>query len=258
MDSLPLEDVRSIVRLLADAADPALPRDVPAVRRRLIAGLADVVGADAWVWQQAKLDPVAQTHAYFSYIDGGWESDEQRRIALATEYAEEPREVERQFFSKAVTHMTRTRSEVVPDEQWYGSPLYARFRLPANLDDFLFSFYPVGQNVVSGLGLHRKTGKPRFSDRERCIVHLVTGEVDWLHRAGSDVPAAEHVGTLTPRLRQVLLLLLSGLSRKQVAGQMGLSEHTVADYMKALHKHFNVNSRGELMSKFITGTASPG
>ena len=56
---------------------------------------------------------------------------------------------------------------------------------------------------------------------------------------------------LSPRMRQTLDLLLEGASEKQIAGKLSLSQHTVHVYVKALHRGFDVSSRGELLSKFI-------
>lgn len=66
----------------------------------------------------------------------------------------------------------------------------------------------------------------------------------------------DEVAPLPPRQRQVLLLLLGGQSRKQIAHKLGISEHTVTDHLKALHRRFNVSSRSQLLSRFFTGDAA--
>lgn len=47
------------------------------------------------------------------------------------------------------------------------------------------------------------------------------------------------------------MFLIDGDSRKQVASKLGISEHTVSDYLKTVYAKFSVNSRAELLSKFI-------
>ena len=59
---------------------------------------------------------------------------------------------------------------------------------------------------------------------------------------------AEH---LSPRQRQVLAWLLQGESIKQVAARLGLSQHTIGDYVKEIYRHFGVYSRSELMALFV-------
>jgi DNA-binding CsgD family transcriptional regulator len=178
---------------------------------------------------------------------------------MAPECSAHVRPFEVQMVAAAsVEHTTRTREQLAPDAEWYGSPLFERFRAPADLDDLLFSYYPIGRNLLSGIGLHRRLGAPRFGARERCLAHLVMSQVDWLHRAETDVPAADHVDALSARQRQVLLRLLTGQGKKQIARGLEISEHTVNDHVKALHAHFNVTSRGELLSKFIAGGGGTG
>jgi DNA-binding CsgD family transcriptional regulator len=56
---------------------------------------------------------------------------------------------------------------------------------------------------------------------------------------------------LSPRLRQTLQSLLAGASEKQVAMKLGLSQHTVHVYVKALYKRYGVSSRGELLARWV-------
>ena len=56
---------------------------------------------------------------------------------------------------------------------------------------------------------------------------------------------------LPPRIRETLDRILAGDSEKQVASRLGISPHTVHVYMKALHRRFNVSSRGELLARFV-------
>jgi DNA-binding CsgD family transcriptional regulator len=56
---------------------------------------------------------------------------------------------------------------------------------------------------------------------------------------------------LTPRERDVLRHLAIGEGAKEIAWNLGLSTHTVAGYVKALHRRLGARSRGELLSRFI-------
>ena len=56
---------------------------------------------------------------------------------------------------------------------------------------------------------------------------------------------------LSPRMRQTLERLLAGDSEKQIAARLCLSQPTVHQYVTALHRHFGVSSRGELLAHFI-------
>lgn len=56
---------------------------------------------------------------------------------------------------------------------------------------------------------------------------------------------------LSPRLEQTLRSLLSGDSEKQIAAALGLSQHTVHVYVKAIYRKYGVSSRGELLARWL-------
>ena len=85
------------------------------------------------------------------------------------------------------------------------------------------------------------------------MAHLLFGQVDWLHRAGSDVPGADGVTSLSVRQRQVLFMLLEGDGRKQIAAKLHISPYTAADHIQAIYRHFEVGSQSELLAQFFAG-----
>lgn len=56
---------------------------------------------------------------------------------------------------------------------------------------------------------------------------------------------------LTPREKQVVLLLLQGMTLKQVAPELGLTVSTVSTYTKTIYKKLGINSRAELFLMFV-------
>ncbi len=52
-------------------------------------------------------------------------------------------------------------------------------------------------------------------------------------------------------MRQTLDRLLAGDSEKQIARKFELSQHTVHVYVKAIYRGFDVNSRSELLARFV-------
>src|SRR5688500_13021580 len=63
---------------------------------------------------------------------------------------------------------------------------------------------------------------------------------------------------LSPRMIQTLQRLLAGDSEKQIALRLDRSRHTVHVYVKQLYKRFGVCSRGELLARFVDGSAPRG
>ena len=74
-------------------------------------------------------------------------------------------------------------------------------------------------------------------------------------RIGAVKPHGVADQSISPRMRQTLERLLAGDSEKQVAQRLRLSPHTVHIYVKALYRHFDVSSRGELLAKRLGETA---
>ena len=98
-----------------------------------------------------------------------------------------------------------------------------------------------------------ETGKPLSTgEKRRMIAELCKL---WGMHVGAVRPAhfngASKAAKLPRRLRQTLQYLLSGDSEKQVASKMRLSRHTVHNYTKMLYRRYGVNSRGELLAKFL-------
>jgi DNA-binding CsgD family transcriptional regulator len=65
-------------------------------------------------------------------------------------------------------------------------------------------------------------------------------------------PSAGSLSALRPREREVLARLLAGAPYKAVAIDMGISVHTVHDYVKAIFRELRVSSKGELIARFRT------
>ncbi|MCR5501220.1 MAG: helix-turn-helix transcriptional regulator [Acetatifactor sp.] len=55
---------------------------------------------------------------------------------------------------------------------------------------------------------------------------------------------------LTPRQKEVAILLLAAKTRRQISGELGLSESTVKTHVSELYKKLNINSRAELFKLF--------
>src|SRR5688500_1215005 len=68
---------------------------------------------------------------------------------------------------------------------------------------------------------------------------------------GSPVDAVRVAAGLSPRQRQTLALMTRGLAEKEVARALGISRETVHVYVKALYARYRVESRTELLARFV-------
>jgi DNA-binding CsgD family transcriptional regulator len=236
---------------VSEAADPTIALPVPERKRMLVEGVVRLVGADTWIWSTAVADPSGSAMST-CVVHGGWISEDEpgRVFGILTD----PRwnAVLRRLHQAAIERQHAT----VDLLSLKSDPEMQQLETAWNRIGFgpsLMSTYTFGSRSFSGIGLHRRLGKPDFTDRDRAIVHLIFNQVDWLHRHGTDVPAKDKVLQLSPRERQVMIFLLGGDSPKQVAQKLELSEHTVGDYVKHIYKRFSVSSRAELLAHFIAG-----
>jgi DNA-binding CsgD family transcriptional regulator len=219
-------DARRLIRLLGQAASVAGTLNTK--RRFVMVGLCKAIQASGWAWAMCDLGRgVAGASRAFAWT-GGVErgSDE----GLGSEL-EERMEVHGAKRREALSGATRAW------ELSEGADCIATV-VKATEDG----------NVASCICVH--TDRPEgFTQRQSNLAELMLSRVGWLHKKGGD--GEQNAGVwLTPREREVLMLLLTGSSRKQIASKLKISTHTVNGHIKELHRKFSVSSRGELLARF--------
>jgi len=106
-------------------------------------------------------------------------------------------------------------------------------------------------NVIACVSLTRSADYAHaFLARERMLLHLAHAEMSWIYQPDL-MSAAGIVADLSPRQRQTLQFLLAGHSEKEIAEFMRLSRNTVHHHIKALHRHFAVSTRSELLARWV-------
>jgi DNA-binding CsgD family transcriptional regulator len=247
------DELQRMLRLVSELRD--LPRGSELQKRHALEGLARLVGAQVGVWVELGSSTAGRV-ILRDAIDLGWSGDAERRAFLAYTEREQWISLDPSMpaLARSITApvSTFTREQLVPDHAWYGSEHVQRFRREARVDSFVYSAY-VGGDQIWGFSLHRPWGARAFSERERRMVDLFHRECRFLHEPARDLPPAILRG-LSPRLRETLHGLVRGWSEKQVAAEVGLSPHTVHDYVKALYRHFGVQSRSELLARCLGGS----
>jgi DNA-binding CsgD family transcriptional regulator len=216
---------------------------------------ARIVGADVWIWVTGVSNPDIRGDAMItSFVDGGFRSEEERAAFLRVIIHPVLAAIVGAPIQDALrlqSSITCRRRQLVSQREWLKSSVSSVWS-DLGFDDFILSVYPTGKGGHSGLGYHRRKGRPPFSERDRQVAEVVTQQIPWLHQAGRNDAAAPIANRLTPRERQVLLCLIDGDSRKRISTKLQLSEHTIIDYLKAIYRKFKVKSRAELLSLFIS------
>jgi DNA-binding CsgD family transcriptional regulator len=148
------------------------------------------------------------------------------------------------------SQVTLGRADVMSATDWAKTEVRNDIHRPSGVDDSLLSIRRRDDGeLVDVFVLKREWGAPPFGDDERTLLDLVQSECAWLFNEQdarpSDVSAQEQ---LTRRERQTLALLLSGDSEKGIAATLGLSPHTVHQYVGNIYRKTGVASRAELMA----------
>lgn len=134
--------------------------------------------------------------------------------------------------------------------EWYDSEYFSKVRRPYNVDDGLYSLSGGGtQGPVVSLSFHRAKGDGRFSEEDLSLIELA--QQVCAHTLGAP-PTQKR---LSPRAQQTLDELMLGRSEKEIAAALGLSRHTIHEYVTSLYRSFGVRSRGELLAKCLRAPA---
>jgi DNA-binding CsgD family transcriptional regulator len=195
---------------------------------------------------------------YASVVDLGWAGDHERDAARRWFAGDGPVDPMEQIAQRPGGTVTATRREILPDQVWQAAPHVQDVRRQARIDDCIYSLCRLAEpGWAMCLSFHRPWGdRRRLGDRERVLVHLAHSGLGPMYEREARI--AEIVGgangsrkALTPRMRQTLDLLLAGLSEKEAARKLRLSPNTLHVHVRSLYRHYDVNTRAELMAKLL-------
>lgn len=252
MESIREADVRSMVRLLGKVASSQA--DHATKKRELMEGLCRLVGADYWVWALSSFMAPGKQPVYVAVHNGGLSAEQFGLLMRAIDHPATgaltaPFTVE---LAEKRKHLTRRVQDVDTELTIFLGQIGDLWRA-AQIGPITLSCRPIDDQSYSCVALYRRWGAPLFSATEARIVHIILSEVPWLHEQGWPQDRGLTVPTLPPRQRTVLNLLIRGLSRKEIASSLEISEHTTNDHVKGVYRHFRVNSQAQLMSRFARG-----
>jgi DNA-binding CsgD family transcriptional regulator len=249
MKAIRYEQARELLRLVNEAHETA-----PQARaHHLIAGLRSIVGAaSAGCVIDVDFSPAGKGRSSGVAL-AGWDDAALRSFAIVEQRGSTFHPAVRALMKRTPkakgSVVTATRERLVGDRGWYGSPFVEGYLSRSCLDQGLFSSFRIESgDVVSGLGLYREKGDPPFSEADVALVELFhVGCGRMLRDAARPVDDPIRVA-LPRRAREALDQLLKGLSNKEIAANMEISQFTVNQYTKLLYRHFDVSSRSSLIA----------
>jgi DNA-binding CsgD family transcriptional regulator len=156
--------------------------------------------------------------------------------------------------SETKSHITRTLAQFDPTDRLAVNAPGSAFNT-ADIGDVVASYRRVNAGSLSGVGLYRRRGCTQFDARALRIAHIVLTEVPWLHESGWPKNHLEEkeLPRLSRRERTVMLSLIHGAGRVEIADGLKISEHTLNDYIKRIYRHVGVSSRAQLVRRFTEG-----
>jgi DNA-binding CsgD family transcriptional regulator len=250
MTDISSHDYEAAIALLARLAEPKGGAAIPERKRQFASGVATIIGADAWSWSSIAIDHENPgIFATSCQIGDGWQSEAEQahlHVLLASQHGDGMPQTPAYSALLARTPATFLLRELLRSKPGAAS----------EGEQLLLSFFPIDEDAATQVMFYRRSPRADFALREKQIVGMLFGQVEWLHRHGVHPQAQQQVLKLSPRERQVLTLMLNGDSRKKIAAKLGIREYTVAGYQKKLHRSFGVTSRAELQAHFFFGGQS--
>lgn len=246
----------------------ALGGDCYAWQSRLIDGLRSIIGMQTGISTVInKPAPNAVEAVMNMFMEPKCSSEVQRRVCRAywqnKWYQTDPTFV---AFSRLRGNVVvRSRNELVDARTWDRSMHRERVYSPGGLENIM----PAGIFPDPRLGIPphaflcmRATSDRPFSERDQAIVTLLCKEIRNMLGSRLRPACAVTIPGLSPRLQHTLRLLNTGLAEKEIAAQLGISPHTLHDYVKVLYRRFGVSSRVQLMNAvrldFFSSATDPG
>lgn len=249
---VPAAAVRRIVSLAHEAGE------IEGRQARLghvLAGMSAVIGADVGAMfvfgsPSASVPRAGLIHGYTAT----------QTQAVLAEYATQGVDFDlmaatlRREFHNAGPVIARRRQELIPSRSWYNSPFVNDARRRWGVDHCVYSLQQLGP-VILGMGLNREFGGAPFRAEDRSLIEIFHLAIARMARdCTRDKPGSlddARRARLAPRARDVLDLLLRGMSNSEIADQLRIRPNTVHHYCKTVFGAFGVGSRSELVARWF-------
>ena len=114
--------------------------------------------------------------------------------------------------------------------------------LQAGANGYLLKGSP-SADIVSGIQAAHRGGSPLSPEIAGLVIRAFQNQTP--KKALIPLPS------LSPRERQILELLATGMVPKEAAAELGISYETVRDYLKQIYQKLHVRSRTEAVLRFL-------
>jgi DNA-binding CsgD family transcriptional regulator len=257
------EDLRAVARLWGELAEfPAAQADE--ALRHCFTRLASLIGAENLFWVGATRD--GDTAPGGARLQGWWPKAV-GWLHPSTQHDRVVGEILRHMKENVVDPQTEAlvqragvtraflRAELVDDATWERSWLVNESMRPCGVEYRMVGAHALDARSESYIGLDRGPRERPFAMRERDLLHLFLMGCPGFHREQLLVRGFAYP-PLTPRERDVLRLLLTDLSEREIGESLGLTWRTTHQYVVSILRKFGVKGRIGLMALWLRHTPS--
>ncbi|HET8849567.1 MAG TPA: helix-turn-helix transcriptional regulator [Marinobacter sp.] len=227
--------------------------------RHLLDSVGTLVNADHGYW----LASLRMDHCSADDVMQGWRpgpiyyyqaldvDKKLHKIAVREIESGEPNESVVNHIRNAGTfRATLLRDHVSP--AFFESSHYRSLYQARSISDTLFVVAPVNPDSEVYFGFHKIGDNARFTEQDLAVASYALRSLTWYYRqlllSFGVLVAGE---ALTPTERRVLHLLLTGMSEKEIAADLGQSPATTHKYVTTLYRKYNVKSRAALTALWL-------
>jgi DNA-binding CsgD family transcriptional regulator len=135
--------------------------------------------------------------------------------------------------------------------EWFDSAFYQKTYGSRGVYDAVFIGFPLNPNAESHYGFY---SHERFTEDQIALFAYALRGIKWFHqRVMLSQGLLVASSPLTPAEQQVVALLLTKATEKQIADQLGLAVSTTHQHVVTLFRKFGVRNRAGLMSLWLNG-----
>jgi DNA-binding CsgD family transcriptional regulator len=151
-----------------------------------------------------------------------------------------------------VFRVNRLNSGMVDMDEFRKTDYYRAYYVDLGIHDELSVGCPISPEAEGYFVFNRRASKRLFSDADAELAGFALRGLSWFHRQmfySHGLLVAQE--PLTPMQRQVLQLLLSEKTEKEIAAELGQSFHTTHTHVKDIFRKYGVKSRAGLMAVWL-------
>ncbi|MEO1497137.1 MAG: LuxR C-terminal-related transcriptional regulator [Planctomycetota bacterium] len=156
------------------------------------------------------------------------------------------------IMAEAGEFRVRLLRDLVDLSEYEQSEHFERFQMPYGLTDRVYLVTPVNEDTESCYVFELAGGERRFTAEEVWLIGAALRGVRWFQRRlilSHGLTAGDQ--PLTPMERQIVQLLLTDKSEKDIAEAIERAPSTTHNYVTGIYRKFGVNNRAGLMSLWV-------